>query len=247
MDRLRSEDLKEEKVVTAPTIIVAGRQGGSTSRVGAIPSVREEVHSLRICCLCRGSELDFLEPWLMQPRAAVTIPLYNRVILVRPFDRTVFSSQPSKISQTLDPIAGIQFRLLRGGIDQRWPSGSVCVRRCSSARQGRLLSLAQFGCRLLQTAHIHPPGGSASPAHLLFIERTSLPGCYVGPDPCADPNCSVLKPPSGLDRQIDRRGRGNGSVVSWAEGHREEADVNREEQGSEVNCEPAMHHHRDSQ
>jgi hypothetical protein len=96
MDRLRSEDLKEEKVVTAPTIIVAGRHGGSTSRVGAIPSVREEVHSLRFCCLCRGSELDFLEPWLMQPRAAVTIPLYNRVILVRPFDRTVFSSRPSR-------------------------------------------------------------------------------------------------------------------------------------------------------
>jgi len=181
MDRLRSEDLKEEKVVTAPTIIVAGRHGGSTSRVGAIPSVREEVHSLRICCLCRGSELDFLEPWLMQPRAAVTIPLYNRVILVRPFDRTVFSSRPSKISQPLDPIAGIQFRLLRGGIDQRWPSGSVCVRRCSSARQGRLLSLAQF-VDFFKPLIFIPPGGSASPAHLLFIERTSLHRCYVGPD-----------------------------------------------------------------
>ena len=173
MDRLRSEDLKEEKVVTAPTIIVAGRHGGSTSRVGAIPSVREEVHSLRFCCLCRGSELDFLEPWLMQPRAAVTIPLYNRVILVRPFDRTVFSGRPSKISQTLDPIAGIQFRLRRGGIDQRWPSGSVCIRRCSSARQGRLLSLAQFGCRLLQTAHIHPP------RRLGFACSSSLHRAYV--------------------------------------------------------------------
>ena len=132
MDRLRSEDLKEEKVVTAPTIIVAGRHGGSTSRVGAIPSVREEVHSLRFCCLCRGSELDFLEPWLMQPRAAVTIPLYNRVILVRPFDRTVFSSRPSKISQALDTITGIQFRVGSRGLHQPWSLGTVCVSRCSS-------------------------------------------------------------------------------------------------------------------
>jgi hypothetical protein len=38
MDRLRSEDLKEEKVVTTPTIIVAGRHGGLTYKIGAIRS-----------------------------------------------------------------------------------------------------------------------------------------------------------------------------------------------------------------
>jgi hypothetical protein len=57
MDRLRSEDLKEEKVVTTPTVIVAGRHGGLTHKVGAIPSVREEVHPLRTCYFVEGASL----------------------------------------------------------------------------------------------------------------------------------------------------------------------------------------------
>ena len=136
--------------------------------------------------------LDFLEPWLVQPRAAVTIPLYNRVMLVSPFDRTEFSSRLSKISPTLDPITGIRF-------------GSVRIRRCSSARQRRLLSLAQFGCRFLQTAHIHPPG------RLGFACSSSLHRAYVIELTSDRIPALIQTAQSGsyLPDSIDRRGRGN--------------------------------------
>jgi hypothetical protein len=76
MDRLRSEDLKEEKVVTTPIIIVAGRHDG---------------------CVWQSSSGEA--------------------------DRT-----------------------------RTRPFSSVCPSRCSSARQRRLRSFAQFGSSYIQTA-----------------------------------------------------------------------------------------------
>jgi hypothetical protein len=74
---------------------------------------------------------DFLKPRLAQSHTSVVIPLYKRVIFVRSLNCSEFSSRLSKISQTLDAIPGIQFRVGRGGLDEGWPLGSVCVSRRS--------------------------------------------------------------------------------------------------------------------
>jgi hypothetical protein len=75
---------------------------------------------------------DFLKPKLMQSHTTVMIPLHKRVVFVRLLHCPEFSSWLSKIGQTLDAISGIQFHLGRGGLDEWWPLGSVCVRSRSS-------------------------------------------------------------------------------------------------------------------
>jgi hypothetical protein len=75
---------------------------------------------------------SFLQPRLAQSHSTVIIPLYKRVVFVRLLNCTEFSSRLSEISQTLDAITGIQFRVGSRGLDERWPLGSVCVSRCSN-------------------------------------------------------------------------------------------------------------------
>jgi hypothetical protein len=41
-------------------------------------------------------------------------------------------SRHSEVTQTLDAISGIQFRVGSRGLDKRWPFGSVCLSRCPS-------------------------------------------------------------------------------------------------------------------
>jgi hypothetical protein len=61
----------------------------------------------------------------MQSRATVVIPLYKRVVFVRLLNCSEFSSALSKISQSLDAITGIQFRVGSAGLDEPWPPGTV--------------------------------------------------------------------------------------------------------------------------
>jgi hypothetical protein len=68
---------------------------------------------------------DLLEPRLMQSHSTVVIPLYKRVVFVRLLNCSEFSSRLSEISQTLDAITGIQFRVGSSGLDERWPPGSI--------------------------------------------------------------------------------------------------------------------------
>jgi hypothetical protein len=75
---------------------------------------------------------DFFEPRLVEPLATVIIPLYKRIVFVGLLNCTEFSIRLSEISQTLDAITGIQFRVGSRGLDERWPLGSVCVSRCSN-------------------------------------------------------------------------------------------------------------------
>jgi hypothetical protein len=89
---------------------------------------------LRTCWLGKGMSLlaDLLEPRLAESHSTVVIPLYKRVVFVRLLNCTEFSSRLSEISQTLDAITGIQFRVGSGKLDERWPLGSVCVSRRSN-------------------------------------------------------------------------------------------------------------------
>src|ERR1700686_2047231 len=75
---------------------------------------------------------NFLQPRLAQSHTTVIIPLYKRVVFVRLLNCTEFSSRLSEISQNLDAITGIQFRLGSRGPDERCSRGSVCVSRCSN-------------------------------------------------------------------------------------------------------------------
>jgi hypothetical protein len=75
---------------------------------------------------------DLLQPRLVQSHPTVIIPLYKRLVFVRLLNCTEFSSRLSEISQTLDAITGIQFRVGSMGRDERWPLGSVCVSSRSS-------------------------------------------------------------------------------------------------------------------
>ena len=129
MDWLRSEDLKEEKDVTAPVVIIA-EQG---RLIFGYPSW-EHGSSLRTGELRKGIVLiaDFLKPRLMQSHTTVMIPFHKRIVFVRLLHCSEFSSWLSKISQTLHAISGIQFELGSGGLGERWPIGSVCFSRRSS-------------------------------------------------------------------------------------------------------------------
>ena len=68
----------------------------------------------------------------MESHSTVIIPLYNCVVLVGLLNRSEFTSRLSKISQALDAITRIQFRVGNRGLDKRWPLCSVCVSRRSS-------------------------------------------------------------------------------------------------------------------
>jgi hypothetical protein len=75
---------------------------------------------------------DFLKPWLVQSDPTVIIPLYKRVVFVCFLNCAEFSSRFSKISQALDAISGIQFRVGSRGLDERWTLSPICLSRCSS-------------------------------------------------------------------------------------------------------------------
>jgi hypothetical protein len=149
--------------------------------------------------------LNLLERRLVESRATVVIPLYERVFFIRLLNCTEFSSRLSEISQPLDAITGIQFRVGSRGLDERWPLGSVCVSRCSNVRQRRLRSFAQFWCQFIDAAHI------PFPRWLCFACLSSL---YVkhalGKDGSADPNCTVLT--TNLADLTDCRRRQCGSL-----------------------------------
>ncbi len=88
---------------------------------------------------------DLLEPGLAQSHSTVIIPLYKRIVFVGLLNYSEFSSRLPKISQALDARTGIQFRVGDRGLDKPWPLGSICLSRCSSMRERRLRSFAQFG------------------------------------------------------------------------------------------------------
>jgi hypothetical protein len=73
---------------------------------------------------------NFLKPRSVQSHSTVIIPLYKGVVFVRLLNCSEFSSRLSEISQTLDAITGIQFRIRSRGLDERWSLGSVCVSTC---------------------------------------------------------------------------------------------------------------------
>ena len=75
---------------------------------------------------------DLLEPRLVQSHSTVIIPLYKCIVFVGLLNCSEFSSRLPKISQALDAITGIQFRVGSRGLDKRWPLGSVCLSRCSN-------------------------------------------------------------------------------------------------------------------
>ena len=75
---------------------------------------------------------NFLKPRLAQSHTTVVIPLYQRVVFVRLLNGSEYSGGFSKISQPLDAITGIQFRVGSRGLGERRPLGSVCVSRCSN-------------------------------------------------------------------------------------------------------------------
>jgi hypothetical protein len=86
-----------------------------------------QAHIYAFAGLLRGVNLfaNFLKPRLAQSHTTSVIPLYKRVVFVGLLNGSEFSSRLSKISQTLDAITGIQFRVGSGGLDERWPLGSV--------------------------------------------------------------------------------------------------------------------------
>ena len=150
---------------------------------------------------------DLLEPRLVQSHSTVIIPLYKRIVVIGLLNCSEFSSRLSKISQALDAITGIQFRVGSRGLDKRWPLGSVRVSRCSSMRQRRLRSFAQFGYQLIDTAHI------SLPQRLFFACSSARQVEHkLGKHGSADPNRSVLTvnfaAGSGLSRQVQTRERG---------------------------------------
>jgi hypothetical protein len=68
---------------------------------------------------------DFLQARLVEPLATVIIPLYKCIVFVGLLDCSEFSSRLPKISQALNAITGIQFRVWGRGLDERWSLGSV--------------------------------------------------------------------------------------------------------------------------
>ena len=76
--------------------------------------------------------LNLLKRRLVDSRTTVIIPFDNRVIFVSSLNCAEFSCRLSEVAQTLDAISGIQFRVGSGGLDERWPLGSVCVSSRSS-------------------------------------------------------------------------------------------------------------------
>jgi len=68
---------------------------------------------------------DLLEPRLVQSHATVIIPLYKCIVFVGLLNCSEFSSRLPKISQALNAITGIQFRVGSKGLHESWSLGSV--------------------------------------------------------------------------------------------------------------------------
>ena len=121
-----------ETLATPLRTVVA--QWPSRSGLRCCASNAKELHRLCTCWLAKGTNplANFFKPRLAQSHTTVVIPLYKRVVFVRLLNCSEFSSRLSEISQTLDAITGIQFRVGSRGLDERWPLGSVCVSRCSN-------------------------------------------------------------------------------------------------------------------
>src|ERR1700686_1246884 len=68
---------------------------------------------------------NFLQPRLAEPHTTVIIPFDDRVVFVSLLNGTEFSSRLPEISQTLDAITGIQFRVGSRWLGERWLLGAV--------------------------------------------------------------------------------------------------------------------------
>jgi hypothetical protein len=66
----------------------------------------------------KTAPLDFLKPGLVQPCAAIAVPLHYRVFFIRPLNCAQFPRRSSEIAEPLDAISGIQLRLRRRRLDE---------------------------------------------------------------------------------------------------------------------------------
>jgi hypothetical protein len=78
----------------------------------------------------------------VEPYTTVVIPVDDRVIFIRSFNRAKFSSRLSEVSQPLDSISGIEFLVGGGWVGKRGLFGTVRVRCRTGARQRRLESFS---------------------------------------------------------------------------------------------------------
>jgi hypothetical protein len=69
--------------------------------------------------------LDFLKPRLMQSRTPVVVPFDHGILFVSSFHCAKFPRRRSEITEPLDAISGIQFRLRRRRLDERGLSCTV--------------------------------------------------------------------------------------------------------------------------
>jgi hypothetical protein len=95
------------------------------------------------------SRLNLFERRLVQSHATVVIPLDNRVLFVSSLHCAEFSSRPSEVAQTLDPISGSQLLAGGGGLGEGWPLGTVSVGDRPGVGQGWLGCFPQFRYRLI--------------------------------------------------------------------------------------------------
>jgi hypothetical protein len=79
------------------------------------------------CWLAKGTNLfaNFFKPRPAQSHTTIAIPLHKRIVFIRLLNRSEFSSRLSKISQALDAITGIQFRIGGGRLNEWWSLGAV--------------------------------------------------------------------------------------------------------------------------
>jgi hypothetical protein len=68
---------------------------------------------------------DLLEPWLPQSHSTVIIPLDDGILFVGSLNSAEFSGRLSEVTQPLDAISRSQLRAGGGGLDERWPLGTV--------------------------------------------------------------------------------------------------------------------------
>jgi hypothetical protein len=71
------------------------------------------------------NRLDPLERRLVDPHAAVIIPLDDRIIFVSLLNCAEFSSRLSEVAQTLDAISRTQFLVGGRRLVERWSLGAV--------------------------------------------------------------------------------------------------------------------------
>jgi hypothetical protein len=91
----------------------------------------------------------------MKSHATVIIPLDDRVLFVRLFNRPQLSGRFSEVAQPFDAISGIQFLASGGGLGERWTFGAVRVSSRPAMRQGRLRRLAQLWDRFIDMSFVH--------------------------------------------------------------------------------------------